>query len=1095
MIEDEFSNAIAIIGIAGRFPGADNVQHFWTNLCNGVDSVSKFSDEDLISSGVLESLIKNSNYVRARSILKDIEYFDAEFFGFNPREAQITDPQHRIFLECAWESLEDAGYDPDNYEGLIGVYGGTSSSSYFLNNIHTCPDIEKTFGEYLLRIGNDKDYLTTKVSYKLNLKGPSITVQTACSTSLMAVGIACNHLLTYQCDMAIVGGVSITTPQKSGYLYQEGIIFSPEGQCRPFDAEAKGTVPGNGAGTVVLKRLQDALHDGDHIYAIIKGYGINNDGSEKMGYTAPSILGQAEVVNLAISMADINPESITYLEAHGTGTLLGDPIEIQALTHSYRNFTEKNGYCAIGSIKGNIGHLIEASGIVGLIKTTLALHHQLIPPSINFSTPNPHIDFDNSPFFVNTKLKNWETNQLPRRAAVSSFGFGGTNAHVILEEEPKTIITPSSRPLQLILVSAKTPSSLKKMVINLRTHFEKNPEISLSDVAYTLQIGRKTFAYKQIIIAGNINEAASKLREREALIHTTFYNKKKKVIFMFPDIGSEIVKFNSTLYETECHFSKAIDECISCLQHLTRNVGQNSLFHPTFDEAKEIAQARLFMTEYALARLLNAWGIEPAAMIGNGVGEHVIMCLQGICSLEEALQTSLRQNGQVLKKLNNHFDLHAEPNDPEILIIEIGPRNCEYEHLFHLLSELILSGTSINWKEFYKFEKRKRVSLPTYHFEKKRFWIDSIIETNSKKADEKVKTFSNFSISSIENILLDIWKEILGINSINLDDNFFQLGGDSILSIQIIAQIEESFNVQLRIQTMIDHPTIAVLAEEIFKKLNSLNSINNPSQLPDGVVVLQHRNDNKPLFFIHPIGGNVFCYRDLVKYLNYDGPIYGLQSLSFNCNHKPTVESILKIASDYIVRIRKIQVNGPYHLIGSSFGGLIAYEMARQLSEADNSVSLLAMIDIVRPDDVSQKFIHNMDILTFFVELFEGKEIINGDNISQNELFKRLLKSMSLNDLPQNLQFQMIEQMKAYYLALQQYHPKAYNGKIIFFESEDRFFRNKAISLGSTWKNLGLSGIEIFEVPGNHFSMLMEPHVKKIGDLLNLKLNSSKKYG
>ncbi|HAJ59260.1 MAG TPA: beta-ketoacyl synthase, partial [Cyanobacteria bacterium UBA8543] len=458
---------IAIIGMAGRFPGAKTIDEFWQNLRDGVESIAFFSDEELKASNIDSALLNEPNYVKAKGVLEDIELFDAAFFGFNPREAEMTDPQHRLLLESAWEALEHAGYDAQRYKGQIGTYAGVGWNSYLVKNLYANSDPIQAIGVHQTLIGNDKDFLATRISYKLNLTGPSINVQTACSTSLVAVSLACQSLLNYQCDMALAGGVTVFVPNKSGYLYQEGGVLSPDGHCRAFDAKAQGTVVGNGVGVVVLKRLSEALADGDRIHAIIRGSAINNDGSLKVGYTAPSIEGQAKVIVEALALADVEPETISYIETHGTGTALGDPIEIAALSKAFRASTSKRGFCAIGSVKTNIGHLDAAAGVTGLIKTALALNHKLIPPTLNFEQPNPQIDWENSPFYVNAQLQEWKADSTPRRAGVSSFGMGGTNAHVILEEAPPVAAYSPSRPWQLLLLSAKTESALEKATDNL----------------------------------------------------------------------------------------------------------------------------------------------------------------------------------------------------------------------------------------------------------------------------------------------------------------------------------------------------------------------------------------------------------------------------------------------------------------------------------------------------------------------------------------------------------------------------------------------------------------------------------------------------
>src|SRR5215510_8530723 len=440
---------IAIIGLACRFPGARNADQFWQNLENGLESVAFFSDEELKSSGVAAPLLDDPRYVRAKAALDEIEFFDASFFGFSPREAQILDPQHRVFLECAWEALENSGYSAQNYDGRIGVYAGAGMNSY-LFNLYSNRSLIESLDPFQLLISSDKDYLTTRVSYKLGLSGPSITVQTACSTSLVAVHLACQSLLSGECDMALAGGVSVTVPQKSGYIYQEGSFLSPDGHCRAFDADARGTVGGDGVGVVVLKRLEDALADGETIHAVVKGSAVNNDAAMKAGYTAPSVSAQARVIAEAQAMARIGADTISYVETHGTGTALGDPVEIAALTKAFRASTKRNGYCAIGSVQTNIGHLDTAAGVASLIKVVKALAAKELPPSLNFNRPNPQLDLENSPFYVNTRLTDWEECSLPRRAGVSSFGVGGTNVHLILEEAPPIDTNAAPRPWQLL---------------------------------------------------------------------------------------------------------------------------------------------------------------------------------------------------------------------------------------------------------------------------------------------------------------------------------------------------------------------------------------------------------------------------------------------------------------------------------------------------------------------------------------------------------------------------------------------------------------------------------------------------------------------
>lgn len=501
---------IAIIGMACRLPGAPTIEAFWRNLKAGIESIAFFSEEELIASGIEPAIFQQPNYVKAGGVLSDIESFDAAFFDFSPREAEITDPQHRIFLECAWEALESAGHAVQGGDDLVGVYAGVGMNTYLFNNLHSNRDV--LTDHYSLLIGNDKDFLPTRVSYKLDLKGPSIAIQTACSTSLVAVHLACQSLLNGECDLALAGGVSVRVPHQDGYLYQEGMIYSPDGHCRPFDAQAKGTVGGNGAGIVVLKRLEPAIADGDPIHGVIKGSAVNNDGALKVGYTAPGVAGQAAVIAEAQAVAAVEAETIHYIETHGTGTSLGDPIEIAALTRAFRETTEKNGFCALGALKANIGHTDTAAGVAGLIKTVLALKNRQIPPSLHFETPNPEIDFAVSPFYVNTTLSDWKAEGTPRRAGVSSFGIGGTNAHVIVEEAPVREASGKSRDWQLLLLSAKTDTALESATANLATYLEQNPNADLADVAYTSSLGRRAFDHRRVVVCRGIDEAKDALR-------------------------------------------------------------------------------------------------------------------------------------------------------------------------------------------------------------------------------------------------------------------------------------------------------------------------------------------------------------------------------------------------------------------------------------------------------------------------------------------------------------------------------------------------------------------------------------------------------
>ncbi len=666
---------IAVIGLAGRFPGAKDLDQFWQNLKNGVEAISFFTEQEVLAAGVDPAELGNPHYVKAGGVLEDVEMFDAAFFGFYPREAEIMDPQHRIFLECAWEALENAGYDPETYQGLIGVWAGAGLNTYLLHHLLASRQTLESVHPYHLTIGNDKDFLTTRVSYKLNLRGPSVNVQSACSTSLVAVHMACQGLLNYQCDMALAGGISIRLPQKSGYLYQEGGIASPDGHCRPFDAKAQGTVSGNGVGIVVLKRLADALACGDYIHAVIKSTAINNDGALKAGYTAPSIEGQAEVIAATQALSGVDPETITYLEAHGTGTALGDPIEIAALTQAFRARTEARGFCAIGSVKSNIGHLDAAAGVAGLIKTILALEHKQIPPSLNFEQPNPKIDFAASPFYVNTRLSAWKTSGTPRRAGVSSFGLGGTNAHVIVEESPTIESSESYRPWQLLLLSTRTDSALETASMRLAEHLKQHPDLNLADVAYTCQLGRRHFKHRRTVLCRSLEEAVKALQSRDPKrVFTAVADPPDaRVVFMFPGQGAQYVNMARELYELEPEFRRQVDFCSEFLKpHLGLDLRE--VLFPGAEQSTAMApqlaqtcitQPALFVIEYALARLWIQWGVYPQAMIGHSIGEYSAACLAGVFSLEDALRL-VAARGRLMQSLPKGAMLSVSLGEAEL---------------------------------------------------------------------------------------------------------------------------------------------------------------------------------------------------------------------------------------------------------------------------------------------------------------------------------------------------------------------------------------------------------------------------------------------
>ncbi len=638
---------VAVIGMAGRFPGADNLEQLWRNLCNGVESITFFSPEEL-GPGIDESLRRDPDYIRARGMIEGAEYFDAAFFGISPLEAKVMDPQQRVFLELTYHALEISGYDAERFRGHIGIFAGIGDNHYYTTNLLTHPDLMAMAGKLAVEYGNQKDYIALRAAYLLDLRGPAISLNTACSTTLLAIDQAYRSLLDGECDIALAGGIDITVPQKSGFLYQEGGTFAKDGHCRPFDAEATGTMFCDGAGIVVLKRLSEAVADGDTIYAVLKGTGKNNNGARPASFLAPSVEGQAEAVARAQARAGVPVETIGYIEAHGTGTPVGDPIEVEALCNIFRAKTDKKQFCYIGSIKGNIGHPTNAAGVAGFIKAAMVLHKEQIPATLHFHTPNPRIDFANSPFMVADKLIPFPRGVEPRRTAASSFGFGGTNVHAILEEAPIAAPGSGSRPMQLLLLSARSSGALDSSARLLGEHLAEAKPDYLANAAFTLQVGRKQMAQRRFVVASDPQEAAKLLQQPNPLRCGSKRCERRNpaVVFLFGGQGTQYVNMGRNLYEGESLFRAVVDDCCEILKpHLGRDLRE--LLYPAIgDEATAQAslqntfftQPSIFVIEYALARLWQSFGIQPAMMAGHSIGEFVAATLAGVWELEDALR-------------------------------------------------------------------------------------------------------------------------------------------------------------------------------------------------------------------------------------------------------------------------------------------------------------------------------------------------------------------------------------------------------------------------------------------------------------------------
>jgi len=901
--QNEPLDGIAVIGLAGRFPGARTIAEFWRLLQSGVESISRFEPGALEASAVENpDDVNDPRYVPARGILEGVDLFDAEFFGVNPREADVLDPQQRLFLEAAWEALEHAGYDPRATNGSIGVFAGMSNNTYFPANIQGQRDVIDLVGALQTMMANEKDYLATRVSYKLDLKGPSVSIQTACSTSLVAVCQAVQSLLTYQCDMALAGGVSIALPQRRGYLPYDGSITSPDGHCRAFDARAQGTVFSNGLGVVVLKRLADAVADRDHIHAIIKGTAVNNDGSAKVSYLAPSVDGHADAVVMAQALARIDPRTVSYIEAHGTGTALGDVVEVTALTNAFRSQTSDTGFCALGSVKTNIGHLDAAAGVAGLIKAILALEHRLIPPTLHFTTPNPKLSLDKSPFFVNTAPLKWAAGPTPRRAGVSSLGAGGTNAHVVLEEAPEPQPSDLGRGTELFVISARTAIQLDRATDNLSDFLERDSEGSLADAAYTLQVGRRHFTHRRALVCRSREEAIQALRDRPAhrLFTGTQGAQDLRVVFVFPDDMPGARSGGRALYEREPFFRAAIEECARVF-HPLLDTDLAALIYPAagpLDESRLAAapcrHGALFAVEYALSRLLQHWGIIPGVMVAHGVGQLVAAHVSGVLTLNDAATLTVRRArlvnkphtldeeaafaatirevdrrvpavelvsrgvrvtteqavdaGYWAKSLlmsNDNADPLAGFSRPSpgvglvvgpsgrraapasngslTVLPTLGGDGRDVESILETLAQLWVRGVEADWHAFRAGEQRGRVALPTYPFERERYWIDptpSVVEGHP--AVEITQASRPSSAEGVLARLVTIFAERSGLDESRLDVavNFFELGLDSLFLTQAANSIKSAFGVTVTFRELLEElSTIESLAKQIVERL------------------------------------------------------------------------------------------------------------------------------------------------------------------------------------------------------------------------------------------------------------------------------------
>ncbi|MGW5119017.1 type I polyketide synthase, partial [Streptomyces noursei] len=725
--ESEQTPDVAIVGMVGSFPGATSVGELWDLLRTGREGLTHFTEEELLAHGRKSDLVADPRYVRSHGVIPDVDLFDTAFFEFTPAEAEIIDPQQRLFLQHCHAALEDAGYDPSRFPGLISVYAGAAINTYLQNNVLPNVDQTTTSNHFAVMVGNDKDYLATRVAYKLDLKGAGYTVQTACSTSLVAIHLACQGLVNGECDMALAGGVTVKLPQEKGYLYEEGAILSKDGHVRVFDAGASGTVLGNGVGVVVLKLLRDALADGDTVHAVIKGTATNNDGSLKVSYAAPGKDGQAAVIAEAHAVSGIDPETIGYVEAHGTGTRLGDPVEVSALSQAFRGATDRKGFCGIGSVKSNLGHLDAAAGVTGVIKTALMLRHKALAPTINFDRPNPEIDFANSPFRVVDEFRPWESDGIPRRAGVSSFGIGGTNAHAILEEAPEGVAVDPGAPEQVLVLSAKTATALDAMTRNMAGHLRAHPGLSVADVAFTLAVGRQQYPHRRAVLshggAGAAAEALEAALQNNSGAAGNSAPKPVRTAIPLHFVFREELADAEALAAEIC----AREEPFKRYYQAARRAGAG----------KRGAAGTGFAVQYALGRVWLERGLVPAVAYGQGSGGVAAACVAGSLTLKDAMALLDQGRGAVDAFVQGPQEGRPEGRRrPRFTVKSLAAQGrsaadgaavvleASAEAPLETVRRVWLAGGTVDWSGHFADQRRRRISLPTYPFEGRRVWMD-----------------------------------------------------------------------------------------------------------------------------------------------------------------------------------------------------------------------------------------------------------------------------------------------------------------------------------------------------------------------------------
>lgn len=1253
-------NDIAIIGMACRFPGANNVDAYWQNLRGGVYSVSRFTDEELLAAGIDAETLKEPNYVKANGIIEHAETFDAAFFGFSARDAIMMDPQQRVFLETAWEAIENAGYDVSAYQGTVGVYAGAGMNTYLIRNVVPQLSSLEALEQFQLMIASDKDYIATRLSFKLNLTGPSVNVQTSCSTSLVAVHMACQSILSGESDLAVAGGIAIRPSLVSGYAYREGMIYAPDGYCRAFDARAGGTVNGNGVGVLLLKKLAQAIADGDNIHAVLKGTAINNDGASKRSYSAPSSEGQAGAIAKAIERAGISAEDISYVEAHGTGTIMGDPIEIGGLTQAFRMTTNKNGYCAIGSVKTNIGHTDAAAGMAGLIKTVQMLKHREIAPSLFFETSNPNIDFPKTPFYVNTALREWDTSRLPLTAGVSSFGVGGTNAHVIVAEAPHVEPSSKSRPYQLLALSARTENALKNAVTHLESHL-KGFTGKLADASYTLQIGRKQFEHRAIAVYGD----DKRFEGGTDWVHGKSAPDNSPLVFLFSGQGSQYVNMGRGLYEAEAVFRQHVDTCAEFLQPIL-GLDLRTLFYPEAGQEEaateqllqtSITQPALFVIEYALSQLWMSWGIQPQAMIGHSIGEYVAACLAGVLSVNDAL-TVVAERGRLMhqqprgamlvitqseeevrailaqsplkleisvingvttcvvsgthedidaleadlttrkiaaRRLQTSHAFHsfmmdeavepfvnllktltlnapkipylsnvsgtwitdAEATDPtyygkhlrgtvrfaqnveelfkahQATLLEVGPgqvlatlarrspaasgapvfastrhvndQRPDQAFVLNTLGQLWMAGVKVDWQAFYQAERRLRVPLPTYPFERQRYWMEEQAFSKSAPVMAKLSapllahngatngTSKNGShapaTTDAQETILKMWRDVLSIPTITAQDNFFDLGGNSLVAASLLAQIHRETGIRIPLVKFFQSPNPA----NVLKILQSEGwQLQQQGDVSSETVTVATSTSAEHNSMIQIIEGNPFRrpffwthgtdFANFARVMDPEQPFFCMPPPGLDGKH-PIYSKPEDIVNYHISHMKLVQPIGPYIVGGYCLGGHVALNIATELLRRDEQTELVVLVDVLAPNyEKLAKTTRRNYLARAVYHLQHGQLPARITSKLREMAYRRKINQPGNEELKLLQQLDDIQQV-----AFEFRIPKGYPGTVVSFTCSV-YDARKPVDSAERWAQLAPNGVDHYVIPGDHATMMREPNIDQLLAILNTRL-------